>query len=373
MNRKELLGATKIISNEHYTPLTYIESTGEQYINLNYIVQEDDVIEMYYIMTSSTAEDKALFGVYDGNGNLWASIYSNTGYFRFGNSDSTSITNARMKYHVKLQKENVNVGGTTSTFTFSSLPTSPLYIFARNSQNTTTSMYCSCKTFGFTISKITGEIVMNLKPCKRNSDNKIGMLDTVSGIFFINQGDGIDFKCGNEIQISSDYQIIDYVTFTKDNLFDLGIIKSTYQLEVLFQRNENSTTPYLYGCVTSPHTASVTAYLANNGAWRFGAYYKGLTMNNISMHRVQIENGKVIADFTSSTFTKSTFTTPNSVVLGGYRSASNSLTRNFQGKVWYFRISENNIIIFDLYPCKRISDGVEGFWDCVSQSFIEPF
>ena len=149
-------------------------------------------------------------------------------------------------------------------------------------------------------------------------------------------------------------------------------MKSTYELEVMFARSEKSSTPYLYGCVTSPHTASVTAYLSSGGAWRFGSSYKGLSTNNTFINRVIISNGKTDFNFTAGTFTKSTFTTPDTVVLGGYRAASGALTKNYQGKVFYIRISENGEYLLDWYPCKRLSDGVEGFWDCVTQTFIEP-
>ena len=166
--------------------------------------------------------------------------------------------------------------------------------------------------------------------------------------------------------------MIDFVTFNKNKVYSLGLVSNTHTLEVMFARSESSSTPYLYGCVTSPHTASVTAYLSSGGAWRFGSSYKGLTTNDTRIHRTIISNGKTEFDFTSGTFTKSTFTTPDTVVLGGYRAASGTITKNYQGKVYYFRITEDSTIILDWYPCKRLSDGVEGFWDCINQSFVEP-
>jgi hypothetical protein len=356
-----------------YTRLTYIEATGKQYIDLGYIVKEDDVIEMTYISTSTTSADKALYGCYDENGNLWFSLYSNTGYVRFGSSASASVTNARFRYKLTMQKSLVTVdGGVTATPDFVGLPQVPLYLFARNNKNTSVGMYGYCQCLGFSIKNSSGELVLDLKPCKRDSDGKVGLLNIINGQFFENGGVGDDFVAGSEIKITDEYEVIDYVTFAKDKLYDLGIVKSTYTLNVMFARSEKSSTPYLYGCVTSPHTASVTAYLSSGGAWRFGAYYKGITMNDTYIHRVNVYNGSVVYDFTTGTFTKSTFTTPNTVVLGGYRAASGSLTKNYQGKVFYFRISEGDSMILDWYPCKRLSDGVEGFWDCVTQSFVEP-
>ena len=358
-------------SEETYTRLTYIECTGAQYINTGYVVQEDDVIDMYYITTSTTSADKALFGVYDDDGNIWASIYSNTAYIRFGGDASTSISNARQRYKLNLQKGSVDIDGSKGTPDFTSMPTSPLYLFARNNKNTGVSMYGYCKTFGFRITKASGEVVMNLKPCKRDSDNAIGMLDLITGTFYVNQGSGDDFAYGSEVKLESGYEAIDYVTFKKDRLYDLGIVNNTYTIEVMFARSEKSTTPYLYGCVTSPHTATVSAYLSSGGAWRFGTSYKGLSTNNTFINRVIISNGKTDFNFTTGTFTKSTFTTPDTVVLGGYRAASGSLTKNYQGKVYYIRITGDEPVI-DYLPCKRLSDEVEGFWDCANQKFVEP-
>ena len=373
MDRRALLGTIRYAPFvETYTRLTYIECTGEQYINTGYVVQEDDVIEMDYISTSSTSDEKALFGVYDGNGSIWYLLYSNTAYVRYGSSDSVSVSNARQKYHVKLKKGSADIDGTSTALSYEQMPSSPLYLFARNNNDSRVEMYGYCKSLGFRITKPSGEVVMNLKPCKRDSDGVIGMLDLVSGQFFENNGSGEPFVGGSEVKVQPGYEIIDFVTFTKDKLFDLGIVKSTYELEVMFKRSESSSTPYLYGCITSPHTASVTAYLSSGGSWRFGTSYKGISMNNILTHIVKIKNGSITYDYTTSSFTKATFTTPNTVVLGGSRAASGATSKSYQGKVYYFRITEGDTAILDWQPCRRLSDGIEGFWNCITQRFIEP-
>lgn len=357
---------------ETYTRLTYIECNGQQYINTGYIVQEDDVIEMMYISTSTASTDKALYGCYDENGNIWFSIYSNTGYVRFGSSSSASITNARMTYKLTMKKSSVVMdSGNKATPDFVGLPQVPLYLFARNNKSTGVGMYGYCQCMSFSIKNGSGELVRDMWPCKRDSDGAIGMIDLVSGQFFANEGSGEDFIAGGEARMGEGYEAIPYVTFAKNKLYDLGIVNNTYTIEVMFARSEKSTTPYLYGCVTSPHTASVSAYLSSGGAWRFGSSYKGLATNNTFINRTIIANGTTNFNFTAGTFSKSTFTTPDTVVLGGYRAASGALTKNYQGKVYYIRITGDEPVI-DYFPCKRLSDGVEGFWDCVTQTFIEP-
>ena len=365
--------AGQAVSQDTYTRLSYIECEGAQYINTGYIVQEDDIIEMMYISTSTTSADKALYGCYDNNGNIWFSLYSNTGYVRFGSSASASITNARMTFKLTMKKSSVVMdSGKKATPDFVGLPQVPLYLFARNNKSTGVGMYGYCQCMSFSIKNGSGELVRDMWPCKRDSDGAIGMIDLVTGHFYANEGSGEDFIAGGDAQMSADYEAIPYVTFSKDKIYDLGIVKSTYKLEVMFARSEESSTPYLYGCVTSPHTASVSAYLSSSGAWRFGQSYKGLSTNNTFINRVIISNGKTDFNFAAGTFTKSTFTTPDTVVLGGYRSESGALTKNYQGKVFYIRITEGDTPIIDYYPCKRLSDGVEGFWDCVTQTFIEP-
>lgn len=334
-------------------------------------MQEDDIIEMDYIRTSSTSSDKALFGATDGTNGIWYSIYGSNTYYRFGHNASDNASGGGNRYMVKLQKGNVDVDGLTEAIPFTALPDVPLYLFAGNNKNEGQWMYCHCKTRAFKITKQTGEVVME-RAHKRNSDGKIGMLDSVSGKFYANEGTGEDFIAGAEIKTISEYELTDYVTFSKNRLYDLGVVKSTYTLEVMFKRSESSSTPYLYGIVTSPHTASVSAYLSSGGSWRFGSSYKGLSTNNTIINRTIISNGKTEFNFITGTFAKATFTTPDTVVLGGYRAASGSLTKNYQGRVYFFRINEGDTPIIDYYPCKRLSDGVEGFWDCVTQSFVEP-
>lgn len=372
MRRRVLLSdidGSVVTPSATYTRLTHIETTGVQYFDLGYVVQENDVIEMDYISTSNTSADKMLFGATGGTG-LWFSVYSSVAYARFGYSSSTSVSNVQSRYSVKLEKGKVSLDGTATTLSYDSMPNNTLFIFSNHlSTGGASSAMAKCKTSYFKISN-NNVVIYDLRPVKRDSDGKIGMLDFISGTFFINEGSGDDFIGGSEIKITPDYELLEYVTFTKDKLFDIGVIKSTYTIDVKFKRSESSTTPYLYGIVTSPHTASVTAYLSSGGAWRFGTSYTGLSMNNTATHHVEISNGKAVYDFTSKTFTKATFTTPDTAVLGGYRAASGSLTTNYQGRVYFFRIFEGSTLILDYYPCKRLSDGVEGFWDCVSQTFI---
>lgn len=353
---------------ESYTRLTHIECNGQQYIDLGYVVKEDDVIEANFILTKVASADHFLFGTADTENGLWYELYSNTAYARFGSSSSTSVSSSAYKYSIKLSKGSVQIGTGTTSLEYNAMPTTPINLFAGRSSSGAAYSYGYYRCTKFSITDTKG-LVMDLVPAKRDSDGTVGMLDIVSGTFYTSSGE--PFIAGNEMKVTSDYELLEYTTFNADRLYDLGIVKSTYELEVLFQRSETKKTPYLYGCVTSPHTASVTAYLSSGGSWRWGNTYKGITTNNLNEWRVRMKDGNVLYNGTSSNFTKNTFTTPDTVVLGGYRTSSGSLVKGYIGKVFYIRISEDGGYLKDWYPCKRLSDGVEGFWDCVSQTFIE--
>lgn len=358
-----------IVPLETYTRLTYIECDGQQYIDLGYVVKEDDVIESNFILTKVASADHFLFGTADANNGLWYELYSNAAYARFGSSSSTSVSSSSYKYSIKLSKGSVQIGTDTASLEYNAMPTTPINLFAGRSSAGSAYSYGYYRCTKFRITDSNG-VVMDLVPAKRDSDGAVGMLDTVSGIFY--KSAGAPFIAGNEMKVTSDYELLEYLIFNADRLYDLGIVKNTYELEVLFQRSEKSATPYLYGCVTNPHTATVSAYLSSSGSWRWGNAYKDISTNNLNEWRVRMKNGNALYNGTSSNFTNNTFTTPDTVVLGGYRTSSGSLVKGYIGKVFYIRISENGEYLKDWYPCKRLSDGIGGFWDSVSQTFIEP-
>lgn len=358
-------------SVETYTRLAFIESTGEQYINLGYVVQEDDVIDMQYITTLQSSADKVLFGCQDDNGSIWFSIYSNTAYVRFGSNTSASVSNSRQKGKVSIQRGNVNVDGTKGTLTLDGMPQVPLYLFARNADNSSVHFKGYFRTTGGKISKQDGTIVMDLKPYKRDSDDKVGLLDLVSGKFFANQGDGADFAYGGEAHITEDYEIIDYVSFNNDKIFDTGYYgnERTY-IELLFQRTDTSGADYIFGTSSGNR---MTGYLTQSGYWRYGSGYPTFNTKNEQMNWAFVTPTQTEVSGNTKSFNfGNPFTTAFTIPVGGHKPSSGVATATYQGYLFYFRIKIDDSYVVDWLPCRRKSDGVEGFWDCVTQTFVEP-
>lgn len=352
---------------ETYTRLTYIECNGTQYIDLGYVVQENDVIEIRYIPT--VKESGRFYGTVDSTGNsIYWSFSQGDGYARFGQKSSKSINEGIESSFCRLQKGSVSIDTYTTTLTYSAMPTTPIYLFACYEEGQAINK-ASFRCRGFSIHNDNGD-VMRLLPYKRDSDGVIGMLDEVSRRFFTNDGEGV-FIAGSTMVLSDGYTFIEEVSFNADTLYDMGIITSEDSIDIQYKREDTSSSQYLYGITNSNNTASVTAYLASNGAWRFGSQLVRPNTADKNVHHTTISNGAAIHDGSAMVMnTSPAFVTENTVVLGGYRDASGITTKGYIGKVLYIRINDGTKI--DWLPCKRLSDGVEGFWDCVTQTFIEP-
>lgn len=352
---------------ETYTRLTYIECTGEQYIDLGYIVKEDDVIEADFILTKIANADTFLFGTSDPNTGLWFEFYSRTAYVRFGASESKSISSSAGKYSVKLQKGKITLGTSETSLEYEQMPNNAINLFAGRSSSSAAYSRGHYRCTKFRISDTNG-LVMDLIPVKRDVDGVIGMLDIVSKTFYVSAEE--PFLGGGEIRITDDYELLDYVEFSADKMFDAGIIESTYTIESLWARSSTSASQYMYGFVTSPHTASVTAYLS--GTWRWGNQGSSMTFNDKNQHYTRQYNANIYYDGTTRAYSKSpAFTTADTLIVGGRRGSDGVPVATFNGRIYYYRIYYSSTIILEWYPCRRLSDGVSGFWDCVTQTFVE--
>lgn len=351
-----------------YTQLTYIESTGEQYIDLGYILRETDSITTDYTVTR--AKSGRIYGA-GGTGDVYYSFSDGKAYARFGSTSSTSINRGVMSNYSILRKGNIQINTWSATVSYVEMPTTPLYLFAFCEEDLTPSSHAAIQLHRFRINDENGNPVIDMIPCRRESDGKVGMRDNVSGQFYASKS-GVDFLGGSAMILPEEYEVIEGITFNADTAFDLQKITQDNRIEVAFQRNSTSSSDYLYGVLSSGNTASVTAYCASNGAWRFGSQLVRPNAADMDVHKMTIENGLSIFDGNDTSFTANSFTTPSTLILGGYRDVDGSVYKTFEGIIFFFRIWEGDSIIMELIPSKRLSDGVEGFWDCVTQRFIEP-
>ena len=187
-----------------YTQVEYLESTGTQYIDTNFIPNQDTRIKVK-IMTKdiSGMANKTVFGsrvsanskhysVTMGNGsqNSWWTGYgtSNIGTNSYALRDT--LYEIEKNKNVTILNGSVLATNESQTFTCSS----NLYLFCMNQSGPT--FYSNIELYYCKIWE-NGVLVRNMIPCK-NPSNVVGMYDTVNKVFYTNAGTGT-FTAGAEI------------------------------------------------------------------------------------------------------------------------------------------------------------------------------
>lgn len=165
------------------------------------------------------------------------------------------------------------------------------------------------------------------------------------------------------------YTPIDYVTFDGSTIFDTGLLgEDGWTIRIKFKRTDTASNVYLYGVSTGQR---LTANLAQSGYWRYGeGAYPTFNTKKTDETEAEVTPTRTKVGSYSKTYSASDFTTKFTVPLGGHTPSSGVPTPQFKGYVYYFQIEYNGIMLLDWIPA--IEDGVEGFWDKVTKTFVKP-
>lgn len=168
------------------------------------------------------------------------------------------------------------------------------------------------------------------------------------------------------------YTRVDHIRFTGGQTVDTGIIcDQNTEIEITFTR-EVSAAMYLYGVRTTNNTASVTAYLNTNGAWRFGKTYKSLTpaVRAATHHAIQKSNGVTLnGTLNKYNATVTAFTAPATLTIGSAGTADGAYgDPSYIGNISDVKIRKGDNLVLEYIPCMNAS-GVYGFWDKVAKVF----
>ena len=186
-----------------YTQLDYIESSGTQYVNTGVSVKANTRVRAEFEFTSSTSSTRRLFGKIAGASTGAINYREYASFYWF--QSNTITTTSTGKHLIEFKTDgNVYLDGVVigTKGTFATGNDLPMYLFAELSDGGNIN-YGSVKVYRFTIFEDT-TIVQNLVPCKRKSDNVLGMYDTVNGVFYENAGTG-DFVAGSTMAPTPSY------------------------------------------------------------------------------------------------------------------------------------------------------------------------
>lgn len=179
-----------------YTQLEYIKSSGTQYIDTNFIPNQDTRVVCKCTCPSLSSSSNFVFGGRISSSSIKFSFGStSTSYYVGYGIGSTikctkiSVSNNILNIDANKSKWTITTDSTTElTSTTYSTFTSPvsLCLFACNTNGTIN--YGSVKIYSFQLYD-NGVLIRNFIPCK-NANNIIGMYDGVNNVFYSNSGTG---------------------------------------------------------------------------------------------------------------------------------------------------------------------------------------
>lgn len=200
-------GGDGIVLPDAYQRVSYLQSSGTQYINIGAAVNHQ-----YYDVDFEWVSfvDNSVGTNYNANTLLGYNDYTSQGtpdtkiilrrtnvispYYR-----NTNIGNAPLSYGVKcniyLTNSSFSVSGLdyTDNTTTAQTGTVDVYVFtAHNRSEASSRLTSAVKLYRLKTSSV------ELYPCYRKSDNKPGMYDIVNNGFYVNQGTG-EFTVGNNV------------------------------------------------------------------------------------------------------------------------------------------------------------------------------
>ena len=174
-----------------YTELSYIQGDGASYINTGFNPNQNTVVRADIAHDLSRATHW-IFGARNGTNVDAFGFLTYKGAYRadYGTATTSLSGTPTGRFTIEMNKNSVKIDGaviaTAAVQTFST--NYPIYLFANNNAGASAG-FSTTKIYGCEI--YSGDILMReFIPCRRNSDNALGMYDTVHGTFCQNAGNG---------------------------------------------------------------------------------------------------------------------------------------------------------------------------------------
>lgn len=178
-----------------YQAIEYIQSTGHEYINTGFVPTSDDGFEVDFITNNgfdSSGNYGCILGARTSSNTLdfqlttWTSYAGGgeRGAVRWGTGlahDAGLLDNGARQKAKLYQKTYTAPNGITWSFTPNYTGAYPIYVFSLNQSGSPTQ---NGSVILYSLKFYRGaDLAMHLIPCKRTSDNKLGLYDVVGGTF----------------------------------------------------------------------------------------------------------------------------------------------------------------------------------------------
>ena len=208
----------------------------------------------------------------------------------------------------------------------------------------------------------TGNDIINITKAKANSLNYLKAFG----------------KC-EQIGLPVGYQQVEYIESTGTQYIDTGIKTNTTtsRYETKINPSLVSGTIGIFGTrnSSSANQSSMNVFIINGTFrldWLNGAI--GSSVRDISSnteYTISITRG--LATINNVNYVSEENTSidgPYTFYVGSFNNAGSVYSNGFSGKIYYSKLYNNNILVFDGVPCYRKSDNEIGMYDLVSNTFF---
>ena len=179
-------------------------------------------------------------------------------------------------------------------------------------------------------------------------------------------------------KLPNEYQKVEYIQSSGTQYINTGIKVNTTnsRYETKINPSVVSGASGIFGSRNNnlaSDSSSANVFIINGAFrldWLVGAAY---TVNNIfpnTEYTISITRG--LATINNVDYTSEQTTSVNSLYtfyIGNFNNAGRPYSNGFSGKIYYSKLYNNNILVFDGVPCYRKSDNVAGLYDLVSNTF----
>lgn len=359
-----------------YQEVEYIENTSYSVLDTGILPDKKKfIIDMQYTSNAS----RQLMGIGGSSSEYFGNNYGT--WEKIGNSDNVG-TLERVVIHydvgqIAAQRTTTWIQGSINRY----------YGYANNWDadvaktfkifvlSTTGDWYSKAKLYKLTVIDAAGNIVNQLIPCIRLSDNKPGMYDIVNNNFLVNSGTG-EFIVGPNVPKSvlpDEYQRVEYVEGTGTQYIDTGIkfIKGPYKMDFKFYRNDSGINDMsIFGQRTlGKFVNTYSTYYETV----FGTTTAGTLLLNQDVHMVIdsnsgiYQNGIKILNNYSNNDRSSDY---SAFMFAFHENVEKAPQWFLKGRIYYYTIWEVGVVTHNFLPCYRKSDGEIGMYDIITKQFL---
>ena len=357
-----------------YKQCLFLESTGMQYINTNYVATNNtgayvkwsltniknysNVLTSLGISIDDTADSVFMLPHWNGINNAYLSAFMSRSEnaLRLENQTAPtlySIHESRLNYYNSSEVYiDTTLMGNVDNVSENIENDLPLYLFGCNKLNVlSTADSMIGRIYRATITE-GEEVAIDLIPCL-DDKGKPCMYDLISQTPFYNaNAEGNDFKYVVKGKIPSWYKRVEYLESTATSGFGIDTgIKGSNNVEFSIKFNcLYSGTGCILGSRISSTRNEIQVSSHNNGIFRMGNINYNIPFSINAIHEASLVDGKYILDDTVTTVDVGNWKNDFNIHLF-VLNESNNLTQGSRSKIYFCKLYENKELVRDFVPC----------------------